>query len=82
LHVAQEHARELEKKLAASEKARRDPEAKTASAELALSDKDEQIAQREAAIIARLNTQSTRFSSTIVLILFCIFCFVFSSYLY
>jgi hypothetical protein len=42
----------LEKKLAASEKARHDAEAKTASAELALSDKDEQIAQREANIIA------------------------------
>jgi hypothetical protein len=69
LHVAQEHAKELEKKLVASEKARRDAEAKTASAELALSDKDEQIAQREAAIVARLNTQSTRFSSTIIWIL-------------
>jgi hypothetical protein len=56
LHIAQEHTKELVKKLAASEKARRHAEAKTASAELALSDKDEQIAQREADIIARLNT--------------------------
>jgi hypothetical protein len=52
LHTAQEYAKELEKKLKANEKARRDAEAKAASAELALSDKDEQIAQREANIIA------------------------------
>nr|XP_051220047.1 uncharacterized protein LOC127337155 isoform X2 [Lolium perenne] len=65
LHIDQEHAKELEKKLKASEKARRDAEAKAASAELALSDKDEQISQREANIIARLNTQSTRFSKRI-----------------
>jgi hypothetical protein len=82
LHIDQEHAKELEKKLKASEKARRDAEAKAASAELALSDKDEQISQREANIIARLNTQSTRFSSTVVLFLLRIFCFMFSSCLY
>jgi hypothetical protein len=81
LHVAQDHTRELEKKLAASDKARCDAEARAANAELALNGKDEQIAQQEAAIIARLNTQSTRFSSTVVLILLRIFCFMFSSYL-
>jgi hypothetical protein len=81
LHVAQDHARELEKKLAASDKARGDAEARAVDAELPLNGKDEQISQQEAAIIARLNTQSTRFSSTVIWILVCIFCFVFSSYL-
>ena len=55
LRIAQEHAKEIEKKLEASEKARGDAEAKAASAkdlqsrldttELALKDKAEQIAQ-------------------------------------
>ena len=77
LRIAQEHAKELEKKLEASEKARKDAEAKAASAEdlqirlnaaeSALNDRDEQIAQREADITARLDKQSDRFSSTVIL---------------
>jgi hypothetical protein len=84
LCIAQEHAKELEKKLEASEKARSDAEAKSASAEdlqswldaaeLALSDKNEEIFQREANIIGRLDKQSNRFSSTVVLSLLHIFC--------
>jgi chlorite dismutase len=60
---------ELEKKLEASEKARKDAEAKAASAnelqakldvvDVALKDKTEQIAQREADIIKRLKILST-----------------------
>jgi hypothetical protein len=62
LHLAQERAKELEKKLEASEKARSDAEAKAASgedlrirlnaAESTLSEREEQISKREAAIIA------------------------------
>jgi hypothetical protein len=84
LLIAREHAKELEKKLEASEKARSDAEAKSASAEdlqswldaaeLALSDKNEEIFQREANIIGRLDKQSNRFSSTVVLSLLHIFC--------
>ncbi|KAK1691911.1 hypothetical protein QYE76_008608 [Lolium multiflorum] len=75
LHLAQERANELEKKLEASEKARSVAEAKAVSAkdlrdrlnatESALSEREEQISQREAAIIARLDKQSTRFSKKI-----------------
>ena len=77
LCTTQENAKELEKKLEASEKARKDAEAKAASAEdlqirlnaaeSALNDRNEQIAQREADITARLDKQSDRFSSTVIL---------------
>jgi hypothetical protein len=84
LHIAQVHAKELEKKLEASEKARSDAEVKATcaeylrirlnAAESALSDTEtEQISHREAAIIVRLNKQSTRFSSTAILSLL-VFC--------
>jgi hypothetical protein len=75
LRLAQERNKELEKQLEASEKARSDAEAKAASAEdlrvrlntaeSALSEREEQISKREAAIIARLDTQSIRFSSNV-----------------
>ncbi|KAM0839812.1 hypothetical protein ACQ4PT_060052 [Festuca glaucescens] len=75
LHLAEKRAKELEKKLEASEKAREEAKAKAASvedlrdrlnaAETALREKDEQISKREAAIIARLDTQSVRFSKKI-----------------
>lgn len=84
LHLAQERAKELEKKLEASKKARGDAKAKAASAEdlrdrlnaaeSALSEREEQISQREAAIIAQLDKQSTRFSSIVTLSLLRIFC--------
>ena len=77
LRIAQEHTKEFEKKLEASEKARRDVEAKAASAEdlqirlnaaeSALNNRDEQMAQREADITARIDKQSDRFSSTVIL---------------
>ena len=77
LHLAEKRAKELEKKLEASEKAREEAEAKAAgvadlrdrlnSAEIALSEREEQISKREAAIIARLDTQSARFSSNVPL---------------
>ena len=75
LHLAEKRANELEKKLEASEKAREKAERKAASvgdlrdrlhaAENALSEKEEGIAKREAAIIARFETQSARFSSNV-----------------
>ncbi|KAM0839110.1 hypothetical protein ACQ4PT_060531 [Festuca glaucescens] len=75
LHLAEKRAKELENKLEASERAREEAETKPASvedlrdrlnaAETALSEKDEQISKREAAIIARLDTQSARFSKKI-----------------
>ena len=75
MHLAEKRAKELEKKLEASEKAREEAERKAASlgdlrdrlhvAETVLSEKEEQIAKREAAIIARLDTQSVRFSSNV-----------------
>jgi hypothetical protein len=75
LRLAQERNKELEKQLKASEKAHSDAEAKAASAEdlrvrlntveSALSEREEQISKREAAIIARLDTQSIRFSSNV-----------------
>ncbi|KAM0851088.1 hypothetical protein ACQ4PT_052641 [Festuca glaucescens] len=73
LHFAEKRANELEKKLKASKKAREKAEREAASvgelrdrlhaAENALSEKEEGIAKREAAIIARFETQSTRFST-------------------
>jgi hypothetical protein len=75
LRLAQERNKELEKQLKASEKAHSDAEAKAASAEdlrvrlntveSALSEREEQISKREATIIARLDTQSIRFSSNV-----------------
>jgi DNA repair exonuclease SbcCD ATPase subunit len=77
LHLAERRAKELERKLEASEKAREEAETKAASVadlrdrlnatETALSEKEEQISKREAAIIARLETQSVRFSSNVPL---------------
>ena len=77
LHLAEKRAKELEKKLEASEKAREEAETKAASvedlrdrlnaAETALSEKEEKISKREAAIIARLDTPSARFSSNVPL---------------
>ncbi|KAM0854695.1 hypothetical protein ACQ4PT_050284 [Festuca glaucescens] len=73
LHLAEKRANELEKKLQASEKAREKAEQEAASvgdlrdrlhaAENTLSEKEEGIAKREAAIIARFETQSARFST-------------------
>ncbi|KAM0885692.1 hypothetical protein ACQ4PT_030157 [Festuca glaucescens] len=73
LRLAEKRANELEKKLKASEKAHEKAEREAASvgdlrdrlhaAENALSEKKEGIAKREAAIIARFETQSTRFST-------------------
>jgi hypothetical protein len=84
LHIAQEGAKALEKDLKDSEKARSDAEGKAVSAEdlrirlnaakSALSDREEQISQREATVMARLDKQSTRFSSTAVLSLLRLFC--------
>ncbi|KAM0914136.1 hypothetical protein ACQ4PT_011688 [Festuca glaucescens] len=75
LHLAEKRANELDKKLQASEKAREKAEREAASvgdlrdrlhaAENALSKKEEGIAKREAAIIARFETQSARFSKKI-----------------
>jgi uncharacterized protein (DUF3084 family) len=72
LLAAQEHILELEKKLEASENARKDAEAKAASAnelqtrldsaELALKEKSEQVAQREADVVERLDKLSDKFS--------------------
>jgi hypothetical protein len=76
LHLAQERTKELETRLEASEKARSDAEAKAATADLrvmlnaaesSLSEREEQISKREVAIIARLDTQSIRFSSNVPL---------------
>ena len=94
LHLAEKRAKELEKKLEASEKAREEAEAKAAgvgdlqdrlnSAETTLSEREEQNSKREAAILARLDTQSARFSSNVSssfsLPLFCLP--IPSSYLY
>jgi hypothetical protein len=74
LRLAQERNKELEKQLKASEKAHSDAEAKAATADLrvmlnaaesSLSEREEQISKREVAIIARLDTQSIRFSSNV-----------------
>jgi hypothetical protein len=75
LHLAEERAIELEKKLKARKKAHIDAEAKAATvdelrdklhaAEIALSEKEEKIAKREATIVARLDTQSARFSGNV-----------------
>ncbi|KAM0865015.1 hypothetical protein ACQ4PT_043576 [Festuca glaucescens] len=73
LHLAEKRATELEKKLQASEKARKKAEREAASigdlqdrlhaAENALSEKEKEVAKREAAIVARFETQSARFST-------------------
>ena len=87
LHLAEKRANELEKKLKASEKAREKAEREAASVgdlrdrlhavENALSEKEEVIARREAAIIARFETQSARFSSNVSVPFHCYFsCFI------
>ncbi|KAK1648062.1 hypothetical protein QYE76_065867 [Lolium multiflorum] len=75
LCAAQEHTKELKKKLVASEEARKDAEAKATSAndlqtrldaaELALKEKTEHTPHREVDIIKRLDKQSDRFSKHI-----------------
>jgi uncharacterized protein (DUF3084 family) len=75
LHLVEKRAKELEKRLEASEKARKEAKRKDVSvgdlqeklnaAETALSEKEEHIAKRETAIIVRLDTQSARFSSNV-----------------
>ncbi|KAK1648891.1 hypothetical protein QYE76_066696 [Lolium multiflorum] len=70
LHLAEKRANDLEKKLRASEKARKKAEEDVVgaedlreilhAAENALSDKEKKLAQREAAIIARFETRSAR----------------------
>ena len=87
LHLAEKRANELEKKLQASEKAREKAEREAASvgdlrdrlhaAENALSEKEKEIAKREAAIVARFETQSARFSSNVSVPFHCYFaCFI------
>jgi chromosome segregation ATPase len=75
LHLAEKRANDLERKLKASEKARKKAEEDAAgiedlrdrlhAAENALSDKEEKLPKREAAMIACFETQSVRFSSNI-----------------
>ncbi|KAK1670873.1 hypothetical protein QYE76_059032 [Lolium multiflorum] len=75
LHLAEKRANDLERKLKASEKARKKAEEDAAgiedlrdrlhAAENALSDKEEKLPKREAAMIARFETQSVRFSKKI-----------------
>jgi hypothetical protein len=76
LLLAEERANDLEKKLKASEKARKKAEKEVAgvedlrerlhAAENALSIRETEIAQREADVIARFETQSARFSSNTI----------------
>ncbi|KAK1697106.1 hypothetical protein QYE76_013803 [Lolium multiflorum] len=75
LHLAEKRANDLEKKLKASEKDRKKAKEDAAgvedlrerlhAAKNALSDRETKLAQREAAIIARFETQSARFSRKI-----------------
>jgi thioesterase domain-containing protein len=77
LHLAEKCANNLERKLKASEKARKKAEVDAAGIEdlqerlhatkKSLSDKEAALTKREAAMIARLETQSARFSSNVTI---------------
>jgi ribosome-binding ATPase YchF (GTP1/OBG family) len=86
LHLAEKRASDFEKKLKASEKARKKAQEDAASvgdlrerlhaAENALSDRETKLAQWETDIIARFETHSTRFSSNITFSFYVLFTYV------